>query len=176
MKILYCGMILLLILMAVISWLHWRGYGISYQNTGSMPQGWYWLFPVPTHLQRGDIVLFQAPQPSKQLALEHHWMLPGEIFMKPIAALADDQVCVRDHQIWINHQPVARQQSDYAPYHSLPQWKFCGTIPAGYYLLLSTYDKRSFDGRYFGLIKKSALVARALFVGRLFNDTKHIKS
>ena len=143
-------------------WLHWQGYGISYQNTGSMPEGWYWMVPVPHQVQRGDIMIFSAPATARALALTHHWMLPNERLMKPVAAVPGDHVCVQDHQIIINHRVIAAQQPDYAPHHALPQWHFCGTIPAGHYLLLSTYAKRSFDGRYFGLVKRAALLARAL--------------
>ena len=162
MRALRCGMIVLLVLAIAIGWLHWQGYEISYQNTASMPEGWYWLLPVPDHLQRGDIMLFHPPEAARQLALKHHWMLADEVLMKPIAALPGDRVCVVDHQIWVNHHFVAKQERVYAPHHALPQWQFCGTIPSGHYLLLSTYAARSFDGCYFGLIDKAALIARAI--------------
>ena len=165
MSIVRYGFVALIAIAMTVGWLYWQGYGISYQNTGSMPKGWYWLLPVPAQIKKGDIIVFRAPPSAEKLALTHHWILPGEVLMKPIVALPGDLACVYDHQVHINHHAIAIQQADYALHHALPQWQFCGTIPSKHYLLLSTYAQRSFDGRYFGLINRNDLIARAIPIG-----------
>lgn len=139
-----------------------HGYGFSYQNTASMPEGWYVLTPAPKQLQRGTIVLFHVDNHWRHYLRQHHWIQKDDQLMKHVAAVPGDYVCVRDHTVYINNKSIAKQALTYKPGKPLPQWHYCAFVSAHHYLLLSTYNAHSFDGRYFGLVDRGAITARAI--------------
>lgn len=134
------------------------GFGIVYQSTDSMPKGWYVYTPVHFPLERNQIVVFKLTPYWQQYIVEHHWMVPDSLLMKPIVGIPGDKVCVYDHQVWINGQPDVLIVSDYAPGKPLPILNFCRELKPGEYFMMSHHIPRSFDSRYFGPIDQSQMV------------------
>lgn len=166
--ILYIGFFILAIVFFVVLMFKYLGYGISYQYTGSMPIGWYLLLPISAPVKRGDILLFNAPLKAKKIAVAHRWMFNNEKMLKKVAAISGDEVCIKQHKVFINQKLTVLQLKNYAPNHPLPIWHFCGKVPVDKLLMLSNYAKRSFDGRYFGFISNKDIIAKALPIGILF--------
>ena len=77
--------------------------------------------------------------------------------MKHVLALPGDKVCNKNQKLFINQHSIGKIYSHYAPHHSLPQWHFCGRLPAHQYLVMSTYSPRSFDSRYFGPVSRQQI-------------------
>ncbi|MBK8545755.1 MAG: S26 family signal peptidase [Caulobacteraceae bacterium] len=73
----------------------------------------------------------------------------GDRFIKRIAAIDGDSVCVEDNDIRINDRTVAHRAVQDSEGRALPHWSGCRTLAADeVFLMGDTPD--SFDGRYFG--------------------------
>ena len=151
---------ILIIITLIVSILKSRGYWITYQVTPSMPKGFYFVRPVK-QLQSGNIAVFSPPSAILKLMLKHHWIPDDGLMMKYVFAVPGDNVCLREHQVWINGRVMAKIFQDYEPGKSLPHAHFCGQLAKGQYLLMSTQVAHSFDGRYFGPIDEQNIVGKA---------------
>ena len=136
-----------------------KKFAFVHQTTASMPEGWYVKYPRLRVLHHGDVVLFYPKQRIDRLMIKRGWIHWREPMMKKVYALAGDDVCVRQQQLWINHRRVApiSEHDEYG--RPLPQWHFCGRVAKGDVLLMSTRVSNSLDGRYFGLLKTSRVYA-----------------
>lgn len=137
------------------------GYGVSYQVSPSMPEGFYFIEPAK-NLKRNDIVIFYPPKNIKKFLLEHHWIPHDGLLMKYVVGVPGDWVCKKGNVIWINHKRIANVYRFYATNKLLPNWKFCVTLKHNQFLLMSTRVERSFDGRYFGPTSRQYIIGKAI--------------
>jgi type IV secretory pathway protease TraF len=82
--------------------------------------------------------------------------------LKPIAAVAGDDVCVREDGVWVLDQwygPVLHEAYGLPLPHPLPDG--CATLGAGE-VFVATVTHRSLDSRYFGPVPMQTLSARAI--------------
>jgi conjugative transfer signal peptidase TraF len=151
-----------LLLLATASTLLQRaGWSLSLQVTGSMPRGLYLIAPAG-RFAVGDIVVLDPPPAVAALMLERRWIGAGMKLMKPIAAMAGDEVCLREGAVLVNGRavaPVLRQDRAGRP---LPRLALCRRLVGGEVFLLSNYTTSSFDSRYFGPVAAGELQGRAL--------------
>jgi type IV secretory pathway protease TraF len=124
-----------LVLAAVVS-TRWIRCNVS----PSVPIGFYLLRSVPATLTRGTLVVLPVP-PSVRA-----WQ--WRPLLKPVAAIAGDEVCVYDNGLWIAGQWYGEVYSA-VDGQVLPQLSGCQTLQPGEVFLASTAP-RSLDGRYFG--------------------------
>ncbi len=136
-----------LVLAAVVS-TRWIRCNVS----PSVPYGLYLLRTVQTPLAHGTLVLL--PMPASVRAWQWRPLL------KPVAAIAGDEVCVRDSGLWIAGQWYGEVYRE-AHGKILPHLDGCQTLQAGEVFLASTAP-RSLDGRYFGITPTSTLTAQAV--------------
>jgi type IV secretory pathway protease TraF len=131
------------------------GFGLTYQVTPSMPQGFYFIKPIKD-IKRGDIVIFSPPPIALTFLLKNHLIPQNGLLMKYVFALPGDKTCKHDKAIWINSHNIAPvyQLKD------LPNKKFCQVLKNNEYLLMSIKVQRSFDGRYFGPVNKKNIIGR----------------
>jgi len=122
----------------------------------SVPLGLYTLHALPTPLTPGLLVVLPTP------ALVRRWVSwPASALLKPVAAVAGEEVCVEDGTLVIRGW-------DYGPvYHeaggtALPHLdEGCQTVPEGM-VFLASQASRSLDSRYFGPIRTKNITARAM--------------
>ena len=152
---------IILILQLLVVTLKKSGYGITYSKSKSMPQGWY-LIVSAKNLQRNDIVVFLPPKNTRDFLSQKHWGPKSNLLLKHVMGMPGDLVCNRNHYLWINQQKIAPLLVFYAPHKKLPQNDFCRKLANDEYLLLSTKITRSFDGRYFGPIKRENIMGKAI--------------
>ena len=120
----------------------------------SVPYGLYRLTAVPPVLARGMLVMLPVP------ASVQPWHSRWVPFLKPVAAVAGEEVCVRDDRLWV--AGVA-----YGPVYAavagkrLPRLAGCQVIPEGAVFLASTAP-RSLDGRYWGMTPVATLRTAAV--------------
>lgn len=131
-------------------------------GTPSEPVGFYRLVEHrKEEFRRGMYVVFPVPQDLHALVYGRHWMKNGTPFLKELAGLAGDRVCVVSHRLEINGRyigPVFERDSQGQP---LPQHPGCFELQDGTFFAASqTFDK-SFDGRYFGPLPLSELLGEA---------------
>lgn len=151
-----------LLLLATASMLLQRaGWSLSLQVTGSMPRGLYLV--VPAHrFAVGDIVLLDPPAAVAPMMLERRWIGAGMKLMKPVAALAGDEVCVRDGAVFVNGRALGPVQQRDRLGQPLPRLALCRRLAGDEAFLLSNFTTSSFDSRYFGPVSTSQLQGRAI--------------
>lgn len=156
---LFSALILIAILTIGTFLLHSFGYSVVYSGSISMPRGFYAVTPVG-EIQRGDIVLFHAPESAAQLIRQNHWGPRSGLLLKHVVGLPGDSVCERGGTLWLNGQSIVPVYRFYAPGKELPHASFCGRLAFDQYLLLSKTIARSFDSRYFGPIKRENILGK----------------
>jgi signal peptidase I len=118
------------------------GAGYRLNVTPSLPLGLYRIGPIQQPLRRGDLVTFYLPAPLRQYRLLRS-------FMKPVAGLPGDQVCVQEGTLLINGVDYGPVLPD-APARAVQEGD-CLTVGKGDIFTASDYP-RSYDSRYFGAI------------------------
>jgi conjugative transfer signal peptidase TraF len=153
-------LLLLLAAIALAQGLRTAGWSVSLQVTDSMPRGLYLVRPAAA-FARGDVVLLEPPPAVAPLMIGRGWLGAGMKLLKPIAAAAPDEVCLRDRQVYINGRAVAPVFAADRSDRPLPRLDLCRRLAAGEVFLLSTRTPYSFDSRYFGPVETTALAGRA---------------
>jgi len=149
----------------VRAWGQW-GPAIVINSTPSEPMGFYHMVShEPEEFRRGMTVVFPVPATFQSLVYRHRWLRKGVPFLKTIVALAGDQVCIFDDHFEVNRRtlgPVYSVDNSGSP---MPRVRGCFVIAPGAFFPASTYNPRSFDGRYIGPQPLAALrgEARALW-------------
>ena len=146
----------ILIIMALLLLLQLMGFGIVYQETDSMPKGWYLQLPV-TKIYRNQIVIFQPTKYLQHYMIKHDWIGKNMRMMKHVLALPGDNVCNKNNTLLINQHLIGKVYHHYSPHHLLLQRQFCGHLAKNQYLVISTFSPRSFDSRYFGPISRQQI-------------------
>lgn len=130
--------------------------------TLSARRGVYVVRPLhPEQLKRGDIVRFTVPVSFERYLYGRGWLRPGMPLLKAAAGMPGDRVCIEHGRIrlsGVDFGPVFAQDSQGLP---LPARTGCSTIPAGFFLPMSTFYDRSFDGRYMGAVPVSLITGQA---------------
>jgi type IV secretory pathway protease TraF len=119
----------------------------------SVPLGVYRLHPVQHPLTPGTLVVLPVPASVQEV---WPWWVP---LLKPVAAVAGEQVCVREEGLWVGERyygPVLPE----AQGHPLPHLTGCVHLREGEVFLASGVA-RSLDGRYYGPTPVSDLTAQA---------------
>jgi conjugative transfer signal peptidase TraF len=124
--------------------------------TSSAPRGVWRMLAVPAVVEKGMWVTLPAPASVKAWA--PHWAN----LLKPVAAVAGEQVCVARETLWIRGQSFGSVLKQDAEGTSLPRLREgCVVVEAGTVFLASAAPQ-SLDSRYFGSVPVAALTARAL--------------
>jgi len=151
----------LLITLIVFAWPRW-GPRIVVNPTRSEPMGLYRVVPREgAQMQRGMYVVFPVPEPFRALVYGHRWLRPGVPFLKTIAALPGDQVCIFEDHFEVNGRTLGPVFETDGAGTEMPRIRGCFAVPAGTFLPASTYNARSFDGRYIGVQPLSAIEGEA---------------
>lgn len=133
---------------------------LVYNPSPSVPIGFY-LLAAPEALVRGDLVLAPLPDPIHTWADKRGYVPATVPVLKQVAALAGDEVCATGPTVRINGQTVAtRLRSDRAG-RGLPWWEGCRRLTSGEVFLFNAASHQSFDGRYFGVTKRTAIIGKA---------------
>jgi conjugative transfer signal peptidase TraF len=136
-------------------------YRLVYNPSESAPRGWYALVPEH-HAKTGEWVLVHLPQTIARLA-DGRGYLPMRIpILKRIGAQSGEEVCASRRGVFVQGNFVAQALKDDSRGRPLPQWSGCRTLKAQELFLLSSYSPFSFDSRYFGPVKRSAVIGEAI--------------
>jgi type IV secretory pathway protease TraF len=139
-----------LILAAVVS-TRWVRLNLS----PSLPYGLYRLAAIRAPLTRGTLVVLPVPRSLRP------WHAAWVPLLKPVAGVAGDVVCHRDHTLFVN-------SVDFGPVYETAHGKplphiaaGCVVVPDAHVFLASPAPK-SLDGRYVGATPVRTLTAQAL--------------
>ncbi len=132
---------------------------LVWNATASAPLGLYRVTPLDG-LRRGDLVLATPPPTARNLAAKRGYLPANVPLVKPVAGLPGDTICGAGRRISINAQAVAMGLSTDSRMRPLPRWQGCRTLGPNDVFLLNAEIKDSFDGRYFGPTKRSAIIGK----------------
>jgi conjugative transfer signal peptidase TraF len=124
--------------------------------TPSIPRGLYWIHIGETP-RRGALVAVPIPESVRDLVYDRHYVPRSiQLLAKPVAAVGDDQVCLRDHQLFVNGALAGNVLDVDREGHPLPQHPLCARLPESSLFLATRHDD-SFDSRYFGPVPVDAV-------------------
>lgn len=138
--------------------------------SASMPRGIYLLLRPPGQ-PRPFLALLCLPPDLARRGRARGYLgvgaCPGgaAALLKPVVAAAGDVVEVGARGVSVNGELLPRSAPLAVDRQGRPlavRWSGPVTLPAGSFLALSTFDSRSWDGRYWGPLPASSLRARAL--------------
>mgnify|MGYP002400845765 CR=1 FL=1 len=158
-------MVVVFLLLAALQLLGTRFPRVFWLNlTDSEPIGLYRLHPLQGGVLRGEIVIMEVPVEFRRYVYGRGWLPEGWPLLKHVGAVAGDCYCVGNGRFIVNGNfigPVFLFDKEGDP---LPKVEGCREVPAGYFLPVATRIPRSFDGRYMGVVKLSAIqgVARPI--------------
>jgi conjugative transfer signal peptidase TraF len=136
---------------------------IVYNPSDSVARGWYRIDPaVSSHsLRVGSIVLARLPADTAAFAAQRGYLPAGVPILKRIGALAPQSVCVREQVVRIDGDAVATARLHDGARRPLSAWTQCRSLAETELFLLSDTNPASFDSRYFGPIRASAVLGIA---------------
>jgi len=124
----------------------------------SVPLGLYAINnTVPS---RGDLVLVQLPERARFIADQRRYLPSIVPALKRVSAFAGDCVCRFGRSVLINKVEVATARSTDNQLRKMPHWRGCRTLLDDEVFLLADHPN-SFDGRYFGVTKRTGIIGVA---------------
>lgn len=135
-----------------------------YNPSDSVAIGWYLVDPHPRgndapHV--GSLVLVPLPADAAALAARRGYLPLGIPLLKPVAAIAPQRVCVSEGIVHIGGVPMVAVLRADGRGRPLRASVLCRRLRPGELFLLSTTNPASFDSRYFGPVKASAVLGVA---------------
>lgn len=124
-----------------------------------MPIGLYWIANRSALV--GTIAAVRLPADVAALAHARSYLASNAILLKPVVATHGSRVCRWAHVVLVDGRLLGHAKSYDAAARPLPRWDGCVTLSAGDLFLLSTVPG-SFDGRYFGVLRRDAVVEQAI--------------
>ena len=152
----------ILLLLGTLQCLNSRYEGEFWLNlTDSEPIGLYRVYPADREIRRGDLIVMAVPQEYRQYVYGRGWLPKGWPLFKHVGAIAGDIYCVTGSRLTVNGKPVGPVYAADQEGRPLPRIKGCRQVPEGHFLPVATRIARSFDGRYMGVVKLSAILGIA---------------
>jgi conjugative transfer signal peptidase TraF len=132
---------------------------IIWNVSASVPIGLYVTAPAD-RIALGDLVLVRPPETLAAFLAERGYVARGVPLLKHVAALPPQVVCVAGHTITVDGATVAHRRTADRLGRPLPTWHGCQALKPGEVFLLNATEPDSLDGRYFGPLQRTSIVAR----------------
>ncbi|MDR9173355.1 S26 family signal peptidase [Burkholderia multivorans] len=141
---------------------------LTYNPSDSVAVGWYRIEPFDPHtallprpLSVDTIVLVPLPAEAAALAAQRGYLPTRIPLLKRVGAVAPQEVCIVGRSVRIDGVPVAAALPADRMGRPLPSWQQCRRLEPGELFLLSVTNPASFDSRYFGPVRASAVLGLA---------------
>ena len=141
---------------------------LIYNPSDSVAVGWYRVDPqehgtgsLPRPLSVDSIVLTTLPPDAAALAAQRGYLPARVPLLKRVGAVAPQEVCTAGGVVRIDDVPSATVLPADRWDRPLPSWQQCRRLEPGELFLLSVTNPASFDGRYFGPVRASAVIGVA---------------
>ena len=134
---------------------------LIWNATASTPTGLYALRPAG-QLHALELVAVRAPEPIASYLADGGFLPKGVPLLKHVMALPGQTVCRAGDAITVDHIGVgAARERDHLG-RPLPRWSGCHALGPSEVFLMNPTVPDSLDGRYFGPLPTTAIVARAV--------------
>lgn len=148
-------------------------YRVTYNGSASLPTGLYLVHLTDELPARGELAVFTYQSPI--WAQDRRYARDGDLFIKHLAGLPGDQVATHGRHTWLVLADGVEQDLGFnllrdsrdRPMVSV-DFGASTVIPAGSYFMSSTWNPKSLDSRYLGLIPRERIagVATPLWVNK----------
>jgi len=132
---------------------------IVWNASASVPLGLYTAAPADD-IAPGDLVLVHPPETLAAFLAERGYVARGVPLLKHVAALAPQVVCADGAAITVDGETVAHRRMADRLGRVLPAWQGCHGLESGEVFLVNAAEPDSLDGRYFGPLPRTSIVAR----------------
>jgi conjugative transfer signal peptidase TraF len=129
--------------------------------TPSVPRGLYSMQP-PVRLRVTTLVVATPPEPLATVLSDGGYLPRGVPLLKRIYALPGQTICRLGVQITVDGIAATPARERDQRGHPLPVWQGCRVVADDELFLMNWDEPDSLDGRYFGPLPRSAVVARAV--------------
>jgi signal peptidase I/conjugal transfer pilin signal peptidase TrbI len=131
-------------------------YKISVTLTPSLKHRVYWLVRNPERVGKGDFVLFRHQELTTRMGMKR-----SEDVMKILGCNEGDLLAVdAEKRFYCNGEYLVRAKDYSLKGEPLRHFVYRGTVPKGFMFVMGEH-KDSYDSRYFGLVDKSRILAKA---------------
>lgn len=134
---------------------------LVYNPSESAPRGWYVQRPLHD-LKAGMRVFARLPPAAAQLAGQRGYLPLNLPALKRIGALEGQAVCVEGGLVRIAGRTMAVARSHDGRGQPLVPWTGCRPLAHGEVFLLASHSHASFDSRYFGPVRREAILGEAV--------------
>jgi conjugative transfer signal peptidase TraF len=141
---------------------------LTYNPSDSVAVGWYRIEPfdprvasLPRPLPVDSIVLVPLPAEAAAFAAQRGYLPTRVPLLKRVGAVAPQEVCIAGGIVRIDDVSSAAVLRADRLGRPLPAWKQCRRLEPGELFLLSVTNPASFDSRYFGPVRASAVLGVA---------------
>ncbi|MCG4261956.1 S26 family signal peptidase [Acetobacter senegalensis] len=142
-----------------------------WNETASVPVGLYRIQPtVPVRV--GDIVAIRLPKREATLLATRGYLPFGVPLLKPVAALAGQNVCRIGVHVTIDGKAVGDAKTVDHRGRKLPIWQGCQHLGPGQVFVMNPVVPISLDGRYFGVLSMDTVIGRAVPVHVLTGEAE----
>lgn len=128
--------------------------------SASVPVGLYRLQAIDK-LYAAELVVVVPPEPLATFLTQGGYLPRSVPMLKRVLALPGQAVCRRGFMILIDGIAMGLARERDGRGRPLPTWQGCRVIAADQLFLMNWQSADSLDGRYFGPIPASAVIARA---------------
>lgn len=158
----------MLVCCALIAEPSWRDSGPTFiwNLSPSVPIGLYQLTAL-NRVEAPDLVAVVPPEPLAGFLAERGYLPRGVPLLKRVLAVAGDTVCRQGRTIVAFDHAYGEARERDSQGRPLPAWQGCRALAEGEVFLMNWDAADSLDGRYFGPLPVSSIVARAL---RIWTD------
>lgn len=129
--------------------------------TASTPAGLY-MIEGKADLRVGERAAITPPPQLRRLLARRGLLASGMPLIKRVAALGGQHVCRFGHGVTIDGRLAALALARDHLGRPLPAWFGCQTLRSGEVFVLNPDAPGSFDGRYFGVLRISDVIGRAV--------------
>lgn len=138
---------------------------LIWNASASSPIGLYRIGEADA-VRVGDLVVAWPPEEARELAAERHYLPRNVPLVKRVAAVAGDRVCAVGEAVFVNGRLETLRSERDPSGRPMPWWTGCEDLSGGDLFLLSHDVPQAFDGRYFGITRRSQIVGRARLIWR----------
>lgn len=131
-----------------------------WNGSESVPIGLYRLHPTG-RLAVTQLVAVQSPEPLATFLADRRYLPRGIALLKRVLALPGQAVCRNRLTIIVDNIEIGVARERDSRGRSLPVWQGCRVVAEGEVFLMNWQSADSLDGRYFGVLPTTAIIARA---------------